>query len=390
MPSEVLHKLTLPWWEKFPFEFDQYQNLDEDLGKAALARYAADQGKTLIRFGFSKREFEVENNAEALKLTKDFFRSLGAHELVRDVHLVEDEHDGYGMTLLLPSGIARISVFDEILTGTIFSTSEEEIDAIRTWILAATKEPEEKEPEEGGEVMAMVPALDGYDIRAIGRVVAPLERGNYTQAVLTGYDMLVDDLILSERPQGKVAILDGPPGTGKTYLIRSLISEYGDEVDFLLVPQDLIPEFGKPEILPTLLQHKNTGVPLILILEDCDSLLTNRQASNMKDIAAVLNLGDGILGDLLGIRIIATTNSPLADIDPALRRPGRLSVRIEVGQLDVVTARAAFSRLAAEADMPAAIVAEKCAAITAPMTLAEVYALVKAEVATKPEDDEAA
>jgi ATP-dependent 26S proteasome regulatory subunit len=37
-----------------------------------------------------------------------------------------------------------------------------------------------------------------------------------------------------------------------------------------------------------------------------------------------LNIGDGFLGEHLRLHVIATTNAPVRQLDPALLRPGRL------------------------------------------------------------------
>jgi len=40
-----------------------------------------------------------------------------------------------------------------------------------------------------------------------------------------------------------------------------------------------------------------------------------------------LNMTDGILNDILGVTVIATFNTSISNIDPALLRPGRLIAR---------------------------------------------------------------
>ena len=41
-------------------------------------------------------------------------------------------------------------------------------------------------------------------------------------------------------------------------------------------------------------------------------------------IVNLLNIGDGFLGEHLKLHVIATTNAPVRQLDPALLRPGRL------------------------------------------------------------------
>ncbi len=105
-------------------------------------------------------------------------------------------------------------------------------------------------------------------------------------------------------------------------------------------------ELGDPEILPclTALKEDITG-PMILVLEDADQCLAPRQAGNMSTVQTVLNLGDDILGSILDMRILATTNAKTGDFDEAVRRPGRLSKHIEVGCLNAEKANAVVERL---------------------------------------------
>lgn len=186
-------------------------------------------------------------------------------------------------------------------------------------------------PQPGTQISALLKGFNGLEVRSLDLINEPLIRGNYSDNVLAAYDKALNDLN-SDKPSGKLVIFDGPPGTGKTYLVRALLTE-APRCHYLLVAPDVVSEIGKPEILTTLLDEKVDGIPLVLVLEDADALLSVRKRNSMSGIAAALNLGDGILGDALGIRLIATTNSPISEFDKALLRPGRLSVRCQVGSL---------------------------------------------------------
>jgi len=59
----------------------------------------------------------------------------------------------------------------------------------------------------------------------------------------------------------------------------------------------------------------------------------------------LLNYTDGIMSDLLNIRFIATTNAPHLQIDPALKRAGRLLKHCLVDELAVEQANKIYSRL---------------------------------------------
>lgn len=213
-----------------------------------------------------------------------------------------------------------------------------------------------------GLVFTLVSGMAGYSISRLGLAGTPLERSNYMAGVLSAYDHVVEDL-KTESPCGRLVILSGSPGTGKTFIVRSLLSAVPNAA-FILVPPHLMGELSGPEILPALTQAKNEfNGPIVLIIEDADQCLVNRKEGDMSAISSMLNLGDGILGSILDIRILATTNAKTLEMDEATRRPGRLCRYIEVGLLDNPTAEQRLSQL----------VGRPVPASEEGMTLAEVY-----------------
>lgn len=214
---------------------------------------------------------------------------------------------------------------------------------------------------EAGLIFSLAKTLHGFSIRRVGAAGAPLERGNYNDAVLKGYDHVVADLV-SPSPCGRLTILSGAPGTGKTWLVRSMLAA-APKVAFVVVPPQLVAELGSPEILPALTDAKSEfGGPICLILEDADKVLVNRKDGDMSAISAMLNLGDGLLGAVLDVRILATTNAERLEMDPATRRVGRLCRYMQVDPLLPPTAAAVYQRLT-----------QKPRAYQGPTSLAEVY-----------------
>lgn len=243
--------------------------------------------------------------------------------------------------------------------------------------LIAKQEPE-------GRVHVLVPTPSGISKYAIGLGAIPLEKINYRPEVLIGYNRIVKDLD-SPNPLGRLAILSGPTGTGKTYLIRALMGEL-PKVVFLLLPSNMTANLSGPEILSALIDaseeinctcdecleandnrldklqdffESKDLVPypipgksvhsrkrtIALVIEDADECLSNRASDNISAISSVLNLSDGIIGNCLDLRIICTTNQEIENIDCALLRSGRLSEHIEVGLLDVEQAKAAYRQI---------------------------------------------
>jgi len=117
---------------------------------------------------------------------------------------------------------------------------------------------------------------------------------------------------------------------------------------FVFVPPGIVDFLASPELIPMLIQKKSSNYvdgPIVFILEDADNILVPRAKDNMSLISTLLNMTSGILGSMLDIRAVATTNSPKADIDPALLRPGRLSSHMTVTKLDTMKANQVFKRL---------------------------------------------
>ena len=119
---------------------------------------------------------------------------------------------------------------------------------------------------------------------------------------------------------------------------------------YIVVPPDLVSELMGPSFIPALVKARR-GVEgsIVLILEDADSCLIRRGADNMSGIAGLLNFSDGIIGSVLDVRIVATTNAKKLDIDDALRRPGRLSIEMEIEPLEAVDANKLINKLAPDA-----------------------------------------
>jgi hypothetical protein len=117
-----------------------------------------------------------------------------------------------------------------------------------------------------------------------------------------------------------VLILLGPPGTGKTRLVRAILSEIsrrkGEDAEVMYTADQRA--LRSDELFVEFI----TGSHDAFIIEDTDHLLMARTSGN-EEMHRFLAIADGVARSQ-GRKIIFTTNLPnVNDIDEALIRPGR-------------------------------------------------------------------
>ncbi|MER7456204.1 ATP-binding protein [Micromonospora sp. NPDC126480] len=123
-------------------------------------------------------------------------------------------------------------------------------------------------------------------------------------------------------------MLYGPPGCGKTFLARAVAGEMGARFISLSIVDVLDMWMGNSERnLHELFQAARRNAPCVLFLDEVDALGHKRSqvsSSSMRTLGnQLLAELDGMEGSNEGVFVLAATNTPW-DVDPALRRPGRL------------------------------------------------------------------
>lgn len=110
-------------------------------------------------------------------------------------------------------------------------------------------------------------------------------------------------------------LLHGDPGTGKSNYIKHLITN--SEKKVIYIPPTMLGVISSPDFITFMMEEKNS----ILLIEDAEEVLSKNRNSATNNL---LGLTDGFLKDSLNLKVIATFNCDVGDIDEALMRKGRL------------------------------------------------------------------
>lgn len=160
---------------------------------------------------------------------------------------------------------------------------------------------------------------------------------------------------LSRSNDKGMILLHGKPGTGKTSYIRYLVASLKKDVIFL--PPNMATALTNPDLLSILMDNTNS----VLVIEDAENIIIDREKNGGSPVSALLNISDGLLSDCLNIQIICSFNTDLSKVDPALIRKGRLIAKYEFGELDIRKAQKLSDKLGFNR------------VIDSPMTLASIY-----------------
>src|SRR6266487_384576 len=151
--------------------------------------------------------------------------------------------------------------------------------------------------------------------------------------------------VKAEPPRG--VLLSGPPGSGKTLIARALANQC--EASFISIkgPELLSKWVGEAEKgIREVFRHAKQAAPCIVFFDEIDSLAPRRSGDVDRNfsngvIAQLLTEMDGIEGRQ-GVIVLGATNRPEL-IDPALLRPGRFDLVVELEYPDEEERRAIFA-----------------------------------------------
>lgn len=195
----------------------------------------------------------------------------------------------------------------------------------------------------------------GYELRAanIKEFDIPLEL-NYGETFIDKYTNIVDKL---RNNKHGLFIFHGESGTGKTTLIRKLVSELAEDKTIIYVPSYFMFDIANPELISFISKFRNS----VLLLEDAEMILSSSEEERNQAVSNILNISDGLLNDHMDMQIIATFNAKKKIIDSALLRKGRLMVNYEFKKLSAKQATVLSKHIGLNKEY------------TEPKTLAEIY-----------------
>jgi hypothetical protein len=144
---------------------------------------------------------------------------------------------------------------------------------------------------------------------------------------------------LNQDPSG-LHLFQGVAGSGKTSFLNHLTAELAETHRLIYLPISAFQFICSPEAIGLWVQladESKTGKKNVLIIEDAEALIQSREevgAAQGSVVSTLLNLSDGLLGNVLNLHVIATINTESKNIDHALLRAGRLRTYNEFKALD--------------------------------------------------------
>ncbi len=144
----------------------------------------------------------------------------------------------------------------------------------------------------------------------------------------------------------KGILLFGPPGTGKTMIVRALANEISYRLYYVNTSELLSKWYGESEKnVAELFADARKNAPCIIMFDEIDIIGKSRSSSSddvtPRVLSVLLQEIDGAANSKKPIMIIGTTNIPHA-LDPALLRPGRFDKIIYIPLPDYNSRKSIF------------------------------------------------
>jgi len=181
---------------------------------------------------------------------------------------------------------------------------------------------------------------------------------------------------------GGGVMLYGPPGCGKTMIVKAIAGETGMNLLEVQVPDILNPFVGEDaKGMATVFKKARKHTPCIIFFDEIDTLGISRNSEDsrswMREILTVfLSEMDGMQSANSKLMVIGATNCPWK-VDPALRRHGRLGKMIFVPPPESRIRASLFRQYLGKRPVRADIDFDALASLTKMCTAADIKAICR-------------
>lgn len=236
---------------------------------------------------------------------------------------------------------------------------------LRVWEAIPCASPEEERPF-AYQLHAYIKTQLGAGIRTVGApVTLPFGQGNVEDPAWfdtrygSGACALLHEIVadLTEYTRG-IVLLHGSPGGGKTTFIRCLAAMLSETHIAVIADRSFLDAAAGPDLIPVLVDAVDGGRKLLLIVEDAENLIDKGGRARGAAVSNVLNLTDGMLGDVLPIQFVFTFNADPGEIDEAIQRKNRLIASHAFGPLPAASVDALRAEAGLEPSGEPAMLAE--------------------------------
>ncbi len=140
------------------------------------------------------------------------------------------------------------------------------------------------------EISILVQTKHGLDLNTMPVKKTKLDLNLYYEDEFKEKDKIIKTRLNNKSDKG-VVLLHGLPGTGKTTYLRYLIGTLKKRMIF--IPPGMGEVISHPDFIKMLMNNRDS----ILVIEDAETLITDRAISHHSGVSSLLNVSDGLLSD---------------------------------------------------------------------------------------------